>query len=221
MPTGRSLGRLLFRSSLLLTGTLTFWWLALQTPTLALLRFSEDVALRLLDAASVRPITVQLSGDWTLRIPVTPPKKSLPAIPLSITSVEFTMSRSDLLLFTFSLPLYWGIALGAPVPRSCLRTLFCGAAAVIMTEVLSLMVFIEITAHSVVAQMQPGPAGGSEWPREFGNYLLTQVIPFAAPVLIAAMSNRELRFRVFPCGLFDPTTSRGLKTKSNGLRKPR
>jgi hypothetical protein len=87
-----------------------------------------------------------------------------------------------------------------------------------MIEILSLLAFIQITAHSVVAQMQPGTAGIGPWPREFGNYLLTQVIPFAAPILIGVMGNRELRFRVFPQGLSDLAAS-GLKNESNDLRR--
>jgi hypothetical protein len=61
-----------------------------------------------------------------------------------------------------------------------------------------LLEFIQITAHSVMARMQPGTAGIGTWPNQFGSYLLTQVIPFAAPILIGVIGNRELRFRVFP-----------------------
>lgn len=224
MPAGRSWGGLLLRGSLLLTGMLIFWWLALQTPMLAMLRLSEDVSLRLLGSDSEDPISVEPSGDWTFRVPVDAPQEAKPGPDRTtrIASIEFSMSRSDLVLFTFSLPVYCAIVLAVPISRSSLRALICGAGIVGLVEVLSMLGFIEISAHSVVAQMQTASASVGHWPREFGNYLLTQVVPFAAPVLIALTSHRELRSRIFPSGLSEPAAC-GSKIAADGLRarKPR
>lgn len=205
MPTNRGGVRFLLRGSLLVTGMLTLWWLALQTPLLAVLRLSEDLTLRLVHSGSANPISVEASGDWTFWVPVEPSQPSPAAYPAGINSIEFSMSRSDLVLFTFSLPMYCAIALAAPLARSSLRALISGAAIVTIIEILSMLGFIEITAHSVLLQMLSPTADTSRWPSHFANYLLTQVIPFAAPVLVAVASRRELRSCVIPHGLFDPT----------------
>lgn len=78
-----------------------------------------------------------------------------------------------------------------------LRALLWGAAIVVVIEVLSLLGFVEITAHSVAAQMEHAAAGNSKWFGEFGNYLLTQVIPFAAPVVVAVITHGDLYSKVF------------------------
>ena len=216
MPTRSRLAGLLLRGSLLMIGVLTLWRLALQTPLLAMLRTSEDVALRLLGSDSGDPIAVETSGDWTFQVPVAAPASGR-ANPAEIRSVEFSISRSDLVLFTFSLPVYCAIAWIVPVSRAGLRALFWGAGIVALVEVLSLLGFIEITAHSVATQMEHIAAGSNKWPSEFGNYLLTQVIPFAAPVLIAVISRRDLRSQVFPEGLVKPDDWKS-KIEQSGTR---
>jgi hypothetical protein len=198
MPN-RSLGKFLLRGSLLLTAMLSLWWLALQLPLLTLLRLSEEVTLRLLGSDSGDPIAVEPSGDWTFRVPVEDSaKNTTPAYPSKIHSITFSMPRSDVVLFTFSLPVYWAIVLAALVRRSDLQALVWGTVLVAVVEVLSLLGFLEITAHSVLAQMHPAANWLGSWPRELGNYLLMQVIPFVAPILIAVASHRELRSHVFP-----------------------
>jgi hypothetical protein len=166
---------------------------------LAFLCFSEDITMRLVNS-NAASISVEPSGDWRFLFPVDPRGDTTPARPTPITSIEFSMSRSDLLLFTFSLPLYCGIALAAPISRACLRPLFFGAGVVILIELLSLLALIDITAHSVTVQMELGPTGFGAWPTELAEYLLIQVIPFAAPVVIAVASHRELRLRIFAHG---------------------
>lgn len=194
MATGRPLARLLLRGSLLLIATLTLWRLVLPVPLLAALRVCEDGTLRLAASAS-NPISVESSGDWTFRIPVAGAK---------IAAVEFSVSRSDLILFTFSLPLYCALALAVPVGNSGVRPLVYGAAAVFAIEVFSLLGFTEIMAQSVLSKMEPSAVALGPWPREFGTYLLTQVIPFAAPLLIMVACHRELRRRIFPRELSEP-----------------
>ena len=190
MLTGRSLGQFLLRGSLLLVGILSLWWLALQTPLLEFLRLSEELMLN---------IAVEPSGDWTFRVPVEDSaQNATAAYPARIHSITFSMPRSDVVLFTFSLPVYWAIVIAALVRRSDLRGLIWGSALVVMIEVFSLLGFVEIAAHSVLAKMHPASNWLGAWPREFGNYLLMQVIPFVAPVLVAVMSHRELRAQVFP-----------------------
>ncbi len=182
----------MLRGSLVLAATLIVWWLALQTPMLAILGACEDVTLRLSASAPGDPISVESSGDWTFRIPVSHPSPTA-----KIASIEFSMSRSDLVLFTFSLPLYCALTLAVPVHKSALRSLLSGAVAVMAIEVFSLFGFIQITAQVVLAQMDPSASGLPPWPRDFCSYLLTQVIPFAAPFLTAVASSSELRRQVF------------------------
>lgn len=222
MSTRSRFAKLFLRGSLLLIGMLTLWWLVLRTPMLAMLRISEDATLRLMGANPGDPISVEPSGDWTFRVPVAPPASVGRSDAASIGSIEFSISRSDLVLFTFSLPVYCAIALIAPLSRSSWRALLWGAGIVMIIQVFSLLGFIEITAHSVLAQMEHAAPGEGKWLGGFGNYLLTQVIPFAAPVVVAVISHRDLYSKVFPRDLPEATErSSGLEAGSHRTDKRR
>lgn len=200
MLTLRPHGRFLLRSSALLIGMVGLWWFALRAPMLFLLRGSESVALRLLSSDdSEGPVTEDPSGDWSFRVPVDAERVvSQGAGPVRLRVIEFTIPRADVVLFTFSVPVYWAIGLAAPGVRSALRPLLWGTVVVALVEVLSLLALVEIGAHAAIAQMRPSPGGLDAWLREFGNDLIVGVIPFAAPVLAAVALHPGLRSQIFP-----------------------
>ena len=202
--------RFLLRGSALLTFTLALWWLALRPPTLFLLRLSEAAALRLVsNAGPTSPISVDDSGDWNFRVPVEDTWRDTiqKTGPMKFRAIEFTMPRADVVLFTFSLPVYWAIVLAAPLGKSGLRALLCGTALVFLIEVLSLLAQVEMMAYAILAQLHlasNAPATWSlgtsfgMWSRELGTRLIAGVIPFAAPVVAAVALNHSLRSQIFP-----------------------
>ena len=177
--------RFLLRGSALLAGMLAFWWLALQPPLLSLLNACEAVVLR-------EPVAVDDSGDWNFRVTVDDS-----AVTGKFNSIEFTIPRPDVVLFTFSLPVYWAIVLAAGWGKATIRALLWGTAVVLLIEVLSLFTQVKIFAYASLAQLHSLPGGWEVWMREFGTRMITGVIPFAAPMLIAVGLHRGLRSQVF------------------------
>lgn len=182
--------RFLLRGSLLLTGILALWWLALQPPLLFLLRVSEETVMSLLPGAGpARAIAVDAAGDWNFRVPVDDTRLEAGSL-VRVDSVEFTIPRHDVLLFTFSLPLFWALMLAAPDVRSHLAALLWGTGALAAFEVLLLLGFVEINARGMV-----GWSG--RW-LELATYLATSVLPFFAPLAAALALHRDLRALIFP-----------------------
>lgn len=181
------------RAGALFIAMLALWWLALRTPMLYLLRVSESVALRLLaNSNSTEPIQVDPCGDWNFRVPVEDADSKV-----KFRAIEFTMERPDLVLFTFSVPVFWAMVLAAPLGRSGVRALLWGTALVSLIEVLSLLAQVEMTAYGAAAQLHLSADGLAEWSRNVASRLVVGVIPFAAPVLAAVGLHRELRSQIF------------------------
>ena len=184
---------------------LALWWFALQSPMLFALEGAESVALRLLSSpGSKEPVELDPSGDWNFRVPVedtqreTNPASGKGGAPTKFRAIEFTIPRSDVVLFTFSVPVFWAIVLGAPLGKSSARALLWGTAVVAVVEVFSLLTLVEITAYAVVAQLHPSADGLAAWARDVGDKIVVGVIPFAAPVLVAVALHRDLRSQIFP-----------------------
>jgi hypothetical protein len=100
-------------------------------------------------------------------------------------------------LFTFSVPVYWAIVLAASLPRPSLRTLGWGTALVALVEVLALLAHSEIFAYGAAAQLHPAAEGLAAWSRDFGARLIVGVVPFATPVLAAVALQGSLRSELF------------------------
>jgi hypothetical protein len=195
--------RFLIRGSAALIAILALWWLALQPPMLYLLRMSESAALRLLpNADSEEPIEVNSSGDWDFHVAVSDTtRQTVRGGPIQFRSVDFTIPRADVVLFTFSLPVYWAIVLAVPIKRSGIRAFLWGTALVSAIQVVSLLALAEIEAYSVLAQLHPPEVGlvtvVAGWARQFGNNLLVGVVPFATPVVAAVVLHGDLRSQIF------------------------
>lgn len=189
----------LLRASGLLIVFLAIWWLALQPPLLGLLRVSESLALRLVVNADPDPIAVDAAGDWNFRIPVE--DTAVQHTQVKFKSIEFTMAKADAVLFTFSLPVLWAIALAGTPGKSAIRAVLWGTGLMLVVEILSLLLEVEITAYAALAQLH-GAAGGAgsgfgAWFRDFADRLIVGVVPFAAPIVAAVALHRELRMQVF------------------------
>jgi hypothetical protein len=191
MPKLKPQTRFLLRGSVLLVGLLSLWWFLLLSPMLYLLKGAAGAFLL---------IQENPSGDWTLRVPL---EKTVPATPQQpvaqqVHSIEFDVPRSDVIAFTFSLPVFWAIILAAPGVRQILRPLLVGTAVMAAVELAMLLVFAEISARNTAAQLAGGEDAVGKWARQFGEYLLASVLPYATPFVVALSLHRGLRGEIFP-----------------------
>jgi hypothetical protein len=195
MPALKPQIRFLLRGSALLVGLLTLWWFVLLGPMLYLLKAA---------AGGFLLIAENPSGDWTVRVPL---EQTLPATPQQpaqqIHSVDFDIRRSDVISFTFSLPVYWAIILAAPGVRRCLRPLLLGTAIMSAVELVLLVIFAQITARNAVSQLDGAADAGGKWVRHVGEYLIITVLPYAVPFVVALSLHRELRGGIFPSRITD------------------
>ena len=191
MPKLKPQTRFLLRGSVLLVGLLSLWWFLLLSPMLYMLKGAAGAFLLIQENAS---------GDWTLRVPL---EMTLPATPQQpvaqqVHSIDFDIPRSDVIAFTFSLPVFWAIILAAPGVRRNLRPLLVGTAVMAAVEVAMLLVFAEISARNTAAQLSGGEDAVGKWARQFGEYLLASVLPYATPFVVALSLHRGLRAEIFP-----------------------
>ena len=190
MPKLKPQTRFLLRGSALLVGLLSLWWFLLLSPMLYVLKGAAGAFLF---------IQENPTGDWTLRVPL---EMTLPATPQQpaqqVHSIDFDIPRGDVTAFTFSLPVYWAIILAAPGVRRNLRPLLVGTAVMAAVEVTMLLVFAEISARNTAAQLAGGEDAVGKWARQFGEYLLASVLPYATPFVVALWLHRGLRAEIFP-----------------------
>jgi hypothetical protein len=204
MPKLKPQARFLLRGSALLIGLLTLWWFVLLNPMLAVLEGSGSVLGSLVfGGKSGELITENPSGDWTFQVPLELTIPASPGQPVAqqVHSIDFDMPRGDVIAFTFSLPVFWAIAMAAPGLRRNLQPLIFGTLLMAGVELLLLLVFAEISAHKAAAQLVTGAQGaGLAWMLHFGEYLTVSVIPYAAPFVVALLVHRELRWQIFQWG---------------------
>src|ERR1035438_8953387 len=191
MPKLKPQTRFLLRGSILLVGLLSLWWFLLLSPMLYMLKGAAGAFLL---------IQENPSGDWTLRVPL---EKTLPATPQQpvaqqVHSIDFDVPRGDVIAFTFSLPVYWAIILAAPGVRRNLRPLLVGTAVMAAVELAMLLAFAEISARNTAAQLSGGADAVGKWARQFGEYLLASVLPYATPFVVALWLHRGLRAEILP-----------------------
>jgi hypothetical protein len=191
MPAFEPQVRFLLRGSALLIGLLTVWWLVLLGPMMYMLKGAAQAFVL---------IRENPTGNWTLRVPL---ERTLPVTPqrpvaLQIRSIEFDLARTDLVGFTFSLPVYWAVLLAAPGVRRSLRPLLLGTALMSGVELILLWGFVQIGARNAAAQYAADNDAVGEWIRQVGEYLVVNVLPYAVPFVIALSLHRELRGEIFP-----------------------
>lgn len=186
----------LLRMSGCLIAVLALWWFALRPPLLAALRIGTTLAISALPGSDqAAGITEDEAGDWLFHFPVDDVRTE-GGRRYRVTSLDFTMSRSDAVLFTFSIPVFWAIMLGGGIGRSDLTAFLAGTVVMMLLEVLLLLGHADIMAANAVASWHPESAGFSRWLRGTIYYLVTTVIPFLMPIVAGLVFHPRLRARV-------------------------
>jgi hypothetical protein len=190
------------RGSVLLIGMLAFWWWVLLGPLLIVMQYAGGFALGAVHGGSGEVVTVTPEGDWSLTIPLEATVQNAPDHPglSQIHSVEFTVPRSQMAGFTFSLPVFWAIVLAAPGMRSKLRTLGWGSLLMVVVEIVLLLLFVSVTAHQTAGQLAQQQGDFEKWLLRVGNYLVSGVIPYLAPFVMAISLHPELRAQIVNWG---------------------
>ena len=223
MPELKPQTRFLLRGSALLIGLLSLWWFVLLSPLLYGLQGAGAVAGRLVFGGNSGGLIQESpSGDWTFRVPlemIIPASAGQPA--QQVHSIDFDMPRTDVIAFTFSLPVFWAVVLAAPGIRRNMRPLVIGTAIMTGVEVVLLLLFAEISARKAGAQLLAGSQGaGEEWLLHFGEYLTVSVLPYAVPFVVAFAVHRDLRWLVFQWGT-DPSRPVVPENSGEPIRKRR
>ena len=197
MPKLKPQTLFLLRGSALLIGLLSLWWFFLLGPMVYVLKDFAGAFLQIQETPA---------GDWTLRVPL---EMTLPASPerpvaQQVHSIDFDMPRTDVIAFTFSLPVFWAIVLAAPGWRRNLRPLALGTAIMGAIEVLLLLVYANVSAHKAAAQLATAPpVAFDQWLLRVADYLTVTVLPYALPFMVAFAVHSGLRWLVFRWGV-DP-----------------
>jgi len=106
------------------------------------------------------------------------------------------MTRSDILMFTFSLPVYWAIILASAKASDTVRALMLGTLVMSGAEIGLLLAYAKITALSAASQLT-GDEPVFEWVRQVQFYLIVNVLPYTSPFIVALSPHSGLRSQGF------------------------
>ncbi len=190
MPRAKPPKQFLLRASVAMVGLAILWWFLLLTPILAVFRGAAEFFGRFaLGTAPCDLITETTSGDWHFCVPVdiVVPNDARQGMS-RLNSIEFDMARSDLYIFTFGLPVFWALTIGAAEKRGWLRRLVLGTMLTALLEVVLLLLFLRTFAHGVNPTHDPVIS----WWLHFGQYLEVNVIPDVLPFAVALFVHRRL-----------------------------
>lgn len=202
MPPLSPQARFLLRGSAFIFLFLTAWWFLFRDPLLSVLHTASEISGSLLFGRDGRAfISPQPSGDWSLRVPI---EANLPNPPpqtgfTPVHSLDFDLKRTDALIFTFGLPVLWALLLAAP--RRALRPLLYGTLLMLAIEVLLFLVFAQISARNILAQLANPLTHTQSWPLRFADYLTLHVAPFLTPFLAALAVHPALRAEILKLSL--------------------
>ena len=201
--------RFLLRGSGLFILMLALWWWVLLSPMLGALRLSTSVALWMLPGGgSYSDVVVQPNGDWLLRVPLPEFLAKQDAVqraygrapgapPVAVHSFRLTIADYVPRFFLLGFPLFWALVLAAPRTRRFWRVMAIGSGLLAVLAQLSLLVYAGFSISATLRLMSAGlPAelfGGME-------YLNVNVVPYVAPLLLAAWLHTELREQIFAWG---------------------
>jgi hypothetical protein len=207
MPVIKAPTHFLLRGSTLLIGLLTLWWFVLLDPMLSALQGAGDIAARLVFGGNSGEFMRENgSRNWTFRLPkkIIVPASPVMPMPQQIDSVDFDVARTDVIGFTFSLPVFWAVVLAAPGWRRNLRPFLAGTGLIALVELILLLTFAATSAHKAAAAILSIPMGAFEtWLLSFSDYLTVLVVPYLAPIVVAFAVHHELRRDVFGWSIRD------------------
>ncbi|HEX3744263.1 MAG TPA: hypothetical protein VHW09_10050 [Bryobacteraceae bacterium] len=201
--------RFLLRGSGLFIVLLAAWWWLLLSPMMAGLRGSTRAVLWLLPGGrSASGVTVQPDGDWLLRVPLPQFLARQDAVqraygrrpgapPVNVRSFQLVIADRIPTFFTLGFPLFWALVLAAPRSRHLWKVLAQGTALLAVLAQASLLLYmvysIENTLRLATSALAVALWNGVE-------YLNVNVVPYAAPLLLAAWLHVELRAQIFLSG---------------------
>lgn len=187
--------RFLLRASVLLILMLSVWWFGLQSALSLGMLTATNISFGLMSDAA---IVSKPSGDWDFHVPVSDsPSEVLRRIGATrIDSLDFTVSAWDVATFTVSLPIYWAVAL-AIEGRPRILALLAGSLTQMAIGVVSIALFAQVNAYNILAGMRPGATALSQWGRELTYYLVTAVVPYASPLIVAVFLHPDLAGQIF------------------------
>ena len=218
MPQLKAPTRFLLRGSALLIGLLILWWLVLLDPMLSALKGAGDIAASLIFGGnSSEFMREDSSRNWTFRVPtkiIVPASRVMP-MAQQINSIDFDVARTDVISFTFSLPVFWAVVLAVPGWRRNLRPFLAGTGLIALVELLLLLTFAATSAHRAAAAMLSTRMGAFEsWLLRFSDYVTVLVVPYLAPIVVAFAVHPELRSGVLGWTSQDKQPS--ARSSSNG-----
>jgi hypothetical protein len=202
--------RFLLRASGLFIVLLAVWWWLLVSPMLAGLQVSTRAALWLLPGGrSASGVTVQPNGDWLLRVPLPEFLAKQDAVqrafgrapgapPVNVRSFRLAIADRIPTFFTLGFPLFWALVLAAPRPRRLWRALAIGTSLLALLAQLSLLFY---TWYSIETALKLITSAGSAALSNAIEYLNINVVPYVAPLLLAAWLHTELRAQIFFWGV--------------------
>jgi len=198
--------RFLLRGSGLFIVLLAVWWWLLLSPMLAGLRLSTDAVLWLAPGgSSASGVTVQPDGDWLLRIPLPEFLARQDAVqraygrapgapPVNVRAFRLVIGEQIPTFFTLGFPLFWALVLAAPRPRRLGRILALGTGLLAVLTQLSLLFYASFSIETNL-RLVTSPVASTMWSAV--EYLNVNVVPYVAPVLLAAWLHTELRAQIF------------------------
>jgi len=201
--------RYLLRASGLFILLLAAWWWLLLSPMLAGLRVSTRGVLWLLPGGqSASGVTDEPNGDWLLRVPLPQFLARQDAVqraygrapgtaPVNVRSFRLVIGDRVPTFFMLGFPLFWALVIAGPRSRRVWRVLAAGTALLALLAQLSLLVYawysIETTLRLVTSPTATALCNAVE-------YLNVNVVPYLAPLLLAAWLDTELRTQIFSWG---------------------
>ena len=202
--------RFLLRASGLFVVLLTLWWWLLLSPMLAGLRFSTGAILWMMPGGrTASGVVLQPDGDWAVRVPlpeflvkqeaIQRAYRRVPGAPSPVNVRSFRLAIADRVptFFTLGFPLFWALALAAPLSRRVWRVLAIGTALLAVLSQLSLLVYL---AYAIETTLQLAPSGLPAALWRAAEYLNVNVLPYVAPLFLAAWLHRDLRTQIFSWG---------------------
>lgn len=198
--------RYLLRASGLFIVLLAAWWWLLLSPMLASLRASTRAVLWLLPGGgSASGVNVEPNSDWSLRVPLPQFLAKQDAVqraygrapgapPVNVRSFRLVIGDRVPTFFTLGFPLFWALVIAGPRSRRLWGVLGAGSGILAILAQFSLLVYACYSIETALSLVTSSTARAL-W--NAAEYLNMNVIPYVAPVLLAAWLDNELRGQIF------------------------
>lgn len=198
--------RFLLRALGWLAVALALWWMVMLDPLLGGLRIATETVLRLLPGdRTAAHATIGPDGDWMMQLPVPPAigrldstqrifgRVSKDAPLVKVRSLKILVARKYPILFTVSLPFFWALWVAAPGRGNLLRGLVPGSVLLALGGIFSLVFYAVYLAVDTLHLA----AGMAAFLLQASNFAVIDLVPHAAPLLLAVWLHPGLQRLVF------------------------